>query len=268
MLNNLTNFYNLIRTGFVTNKTRSSDLLTLGVKDETYDGGYKPMAITSEDFLSDCVKSVTGLNTDNTDTQNPIVKIATDNTTITGEGTLLDPLVAHLPQTSNFGLYTQTNTSTPVTGTGEASLLDGGLGTLSVPANGFSVGDSFLVVITGHISSANNESLTLRIKTGSVLLASTGTITTATTTNKHFKLEIVFTVRATGVSGVAKIASGGMFTYTKNASNAFEGVNFSTETTTGFDTTITNTLAITAQWGSNNVTNSIYSEICTLTKTF
>lgn len=40
------------------------------------------------------VISVTGLDTDNTDPQNPIVRIAVDGTTITGEGTPEDPLVA------------------------------------------------------------------------------------------------------------------------------------------------------------------------------
>jgi len=40
------------------------------------------------------VDSVTGLNTDNTDPQNPIVKISVDGTTITGLGTPASPLVA------------------------------------------------------------------------------------------------------------------------------------------------------------------------------
>lgn len=40
------------------------------------------------------VQSVTGLDTDNTDPSNPIVKISVDGITITGEGTPSDPLVA------------------------------------------------------------------------------------------------------------------------------------------------------------------------------
>jgi hypothetical protein len=166
-------------------------------------------------------------------------------------------------------LYTQTNSSTPVTNTiVETSLLDGGLGTLTVPANGFKVGDSFHAVLTGHISSVNNHTLRIRVKTDGIVLADTGVITMAATTVKHWKLEIEFTVRAIGASGVARIASGGTFFYTKNASNTFEGTNFSTETITGFDTTISNTLTITAQWGQANAGDSIYSEIFTLSKTY
>ena len=169
----------------------------------------------------------------------------------------------------SYGLYTQTAASTPVTNTTtETSLLDGGLGSLSIPANGFKVGDSFHAILTGHISSVNNHTLTLRIKAGSVVLATTGAVTMAGTTGKHWKLEVYFTVRAIGSAGVASIATGGTFMYTKNASTNFEGTNFSTENTTTFDTTISNTLSITAQWGTANAGDSIYSEIFTLNKTY
>lgn len=167
------------------------------------------------------------------------------------------------------GLFAQTNTSPAITNTtSELSLLDGGVGSLTVPANGFQVGDSFVATLTGHISSANNQSLEIRIKSGSVLLADTGVLTMPTTTTKHWTLDINFTIRALGVAGVASIASGGSFIYSKNASNAFEGVTFSVENNTTFDTTIINTLEITAQWGAASTSNSIYSELFTLSKVY
>jgi hypothetical protein len=166
-------------------------------------------------------------------------------------------------------LYTQTNSSTPVTNTTtETSLLDGGVGTLTVPANGFQVGDSFHAILTGHISSVNNHKLQLRIKTNGTVLADTGQVIMSGATNKHWKLEIYFTVRTTGTSGAASIVTGGAFMYTKDASNAFEGANFSTETFTGFNTTVSNTLVITAQWDTADPGDSIYSEIFTLNKTY
>jgi hypothetical protein len=45
------------------------------------------------------VESVTGLNTNNLDPQNPVVRISVDGTTITGQGTPLSPLVASIPPT-------------------------------------------------------------------------------------------------------------------------------------------------------------------------
>jgi hypothetical protein len=101
-------------------------------------------------------------------------------------------------------LYTQTSSSTPVTNTTtEKSLLDGGVGTLTVPANGFKVGDSFHAVLTGHISSVNNHTLHIRIKSDGIALADTGVMTMAASTTKHWKLEVEFVIRAIGVSGVA-----------------------------------------------------------------
>ena len=173
------------------------------------------------------------------------------------------------PYTITGGLYTQTASSTPVTNTTtETSLLDGGVGSLMVPANGFKIGDSFHAILTGHVSAVNNHTLRIRIKANSIVLSDTSAITMAGTTSKHWKLEVYFTVRTLGASGVASIAAGGAFMYTKNASTNFEGTNFSTETTTGFDTTISNTLSVTAQWGTANAGNSIYSEIFTLNKTY
>lgn len=167
------------------------------------------------------------------------------------------------------GLYAQTASSTRITNTTvETSLLDGGVGTLSVPANGFQVGDSFSAVLTGHISSINNHTLHIRIKSDGIALADTGIIILPATTNKDWKLDVSFTIRTIGGSGVASIASGGSFIYNKDASNAFEGTNFSTETSTGFDTTVANTLVITAQWGTANLGDIIYSELFTLTKTY
>lgn len=166
-------------------------------------------------------------------------------------------------------LYTQTSSSTPVTNTiAETSLLDGGLGTLTVPANMFKVGDSFHAVATGHISSVNNHTLRIRIKSDGIVLADTGSITMASASGNHWKLEVEFIIRALGPSGTARIATGGTFFYTKTASNTFEGTNFSTETSTGFDTTISNTLVITAQWDTASTSDSIYSEIFTLNKTY
>lgn len=182
---------------------------------------------------------------------------------------LINEILPLIPPSGNYGLYTQTNSSTPVTNTtAEVSLLDGGLGTLTVPANGFQVGDSFHAVATGHISSVNNHTLRIRIKTGSVVLADTGSITMSGSTDKHWKLDVNFTVRALGPSGTAEIVTGGIFFYTKNASNSFEGTNFSTEVSTGFDTTISNTLSVTAQWGTASTGDSIYSELFTLNKTY
>ena len=169
-----------------------------------------------------------------------------------------------------YGLFSQTGSSITVSGTTvESSIIGGGVGSLSIPANGFRVGDSFHGVLIGHMSCVGTATLQIRIKTSTgILLSDTGVIAMEAATNKHWKLDVNFTIRQLGVASVGSIASGGLFSYTKNSGNNFEGVNFSIINNTTFDTTISNTLLITAEWNTNNAGNSIYSEIFTLNKIY
>ena len=167
------------------------------------------------------------------------------------------------------GLFAQTANSIPVTGTTtETTLIDGGVGSLTVPANFFKVGDSFVGSMGGIISSVNNEDLRIRVKAGSIILGDTGLIRLGQATNQNWDLQLRFTIRALGAAGVASIASLGQFTYSKDASDTFEGEDYSTVNNTTFATTISNTLNITAEWASNNAGNNIYSESFILTKIY
>jgi hypothetical protein len=170
---------------------------------------------------------------------------------------------------ASTGLFTQTANGPTVTNTvTESTVIGTGIGSLTVPANAFQVGDSFAVNIMGHISAKNNNTIRIRVKTGSVVLGDTGVITLPNITSKHYDISLNFTIRTLGAAGVASIASGGQFTYSKNASNAFEGSDFSIINNTTFDTTIANTLNITVEWGTADPLNSIYTEILTLYKTY
>lgn len=175
-------------------------------------------------------------------------------------------------QGNNYGLFNQTGPSTPFTGSGttaQGSLIDGGVGTLSVPANGFTTGDAYYVVLTGQLSVENNHTLEIRIKANNIVLADTGVIQMSKVTDKRWRLEVNFSINNTGAAGVAEIATAGTFQYRQDASNTLIGEIFSTINSSSFDTTIPNTLAITAEWGlSSTSADTIFSKICTLTKTF
>lgn len=167
------------------------------------------------------------------------------------------------------GIFVQTKSSDPISNTTiESSLIGMGIGSLSVPANAFKAGDSYHAKLIGHISCNSAATLRLKIKAGSLILADTGIIDLDSISNRHWEINVYFTIREVGVAGVASIASGGIFSYTKNSGLNFEGTNFSIVNETTFDTTINNTLDVTAQWGSANAQDSIYSEIFTLSKTF
>lgn len=167
------------------------------------------------------------------------------------------------------GLFAQTANSTPITGTAvETSLINGGVGTLTVPANGFVVGDSFRAIMAGVLNAANNQTIRIRVKAGSVILLDSGAQPITNITNDIFSLNVDFTIRQLGAAGVASIVSLATFHYVKTSNGVLEGFAFNTINNTTFDTTVINTLDITVQWGSNNAGNSIYSDIFILNKTY
>jgi hypothetical protein len=98
MLNNLTNFFNLIRGRKIKTTLANSDLIAIGVRDSRFDGSYQPAAIKYEDFAAQQT-------------------VAVDGITITGDGTLGDPLIATIPDAPYRVLtayISQTGTSAPV----------------------------------------------------------------------------------------------------------------------------------------------------------
>jgi hypothetical protein len=174
-----------------------------------------------------------------------------------------------LPPTLNYGLFAQTGDSAVVSATTiESTIIDGGVGTLSVPVNGFNIGDSFKVAMGGIFSNANNETIILSVKSGSVNLVDSGVQTLSAHSNDIFKLEITFTIRNIGGPGVASIKSFGSFQTIKKNSANINGFGFELKNNTTFDTTISNTLDITVTWGSNNVNNSIMSQTLVLNKIY
>lgn len=173
------------------------------------------------------------------------------------------------PATINYGLFAQTaNSPTLTASTAEATLIDGGAGSLSVPANGFAVGDSFQVSMGGMISAKNNDTITIRLKTGAVVLATSGALTLPVINNQVWYLTAQFTVRSIGSAGVASIVSVAQFHILKAASGTQEGFAWNTVNNTTFNTTVSNTLDITAQFSSNSPLNSIYSDIFVLNKIY
>jgi hypothetical protein len=171
---------------------------------------------------------------------------------------------------NNYGLFAQTGDSTPITATtAETSLINGGVGTLSVSANGFRVGDSFRAIMAGVMDATNNETIRIRVKAGSIVLLDSGIQNLGSSVvDDIWSLNVDFTIRQIGAASVASIISIGSFHYTKTNNASVQGFGFNTVNNTTFDTTISNSLNITAQWGSNNAGNSIYSDTFVLNKIY
>ena len=174
------------------------------------------------------------------------------------------------PATINYGLFAQTANSTLITNTNaESSLINGGVGTLTIPANGFQVGDSFRAVFGGVMNANNNQNITIRVKAGSIVLLDSGAQNLGSSViNDVWSLNIDFTIRAIGAAGVASIVSLGSFHYTKTNNASVQGFGFNTVNNTTFDTTVSNALNVTAQWGTASSGNNIYSDIFILNKIY
>lgn len=174
------------------------------------------------------------------------------------------------PLPTNRGLFSQTGTSVTVSGTTtESSIIGGGVGTLSVPANGFQVGDSFRAVLGGIVNIANGQTIRIRVKTDSIVLLDSGVQTLINNvTDAIWSLNIDFTIRQLGTSTNASIVSLGSFHYTKTNNGTVEGFAFNTINNTDFDTTVSNELDITVEWGSTSVLNNIYSDSFVLNKVY
>jgi hypothetical protein len=167
------------------------------------------------------------------------------------------------------GLYAQTSLSTAIVNTNvEASLVGAGVGSLTVPANGFRVGDSFTAKMCGRFSSLNNANLEISIKSNSNVIAAIPVLTLTASTDVVFDLIVDFTVAAVGPLGVASLHANGMFTYNKSSNSNYIGTNFLVIDDTDFDTTIINTLDITAKWGAASLSNSIQSQNFNLFRIF
>ncbi len=171
---------------------------------------------------------------------------------------------------TSYGLYSQTGNSVTISGTTtESSLIGPGVGTLSVPTNGFTIGDAYRADMGGIIDAGNNETIVIKVKSGNAIFLDSGIQTLTSSINDAiFNLSINFSIRNIGTTGVAEIVCLGRFTYVKSNNGTVEGFGFNTVNNTTFNTTIGNTLDITIQWGSNSALNHVYSDLFNLNKIY
>jgi len=163
-----------------------------------------------------------------------------------------------------FGLYAQTVNSATITNTTtETSVIGSGVGGLTVPANTFLRGDSYHAKIGGVISAQNGDDITINIKAGSTVLASTGSISLSPVTALGWELELDFTIASLTATG--SMCTNGNFAYNRDT-GSLEGFVFQDVQT--IDTTIDNTLDITVAWGQAKTQDQIYSANFVLFKTY
>jgi hypothetical protein len=160
------------------------------------------------------------------------------------------------------GVFCQVVTKLNTGSIGEQTLISSGVGSLTVPANTFRQGDSYCLKIGGLKSNANNDTVEIRLKSGTIILGTTGSIALPALTNSPYDVEVNFTIRQTGGLGTGSIYSTGFFSYTDVG--AYRGANFTGTNT--INTTSPNTLDVVSVQSA--VGNTITCESFILSKIY
>ena len=181
-------------------------------------------------------------------------------------------IIAYLSDIPTYGLATLTTNCIPVSNTAtELTLLNGTIiGTLTLPENSLVVGDSFKLSLGGLINTVSPTQLFISIKTAAgTILGETGAITIASTcTGKKWSLEATLIIRAIGAATLGTSASSGIFSFKEDSISSISGTTFASVNSSTFDTTIENSLVVTARWATAIPGNLIYTQTFTLNKVY
>jgi hypothetical protein len=152
--------------------------------------------------------------------------------------------------------WVKTNTTTLASSTTETDISGSGQGTLTLPANFFSTsGKTLRIKVWGYYGTdVSAPTIRIKIKFGSTVILDTGAQTaTASVTNQGWDVEGLITCRTAGASGTV-IAQG----LARLSTSAIAAVLWDMETTgtTTIDTTATQAVTISWQWGTNHANNT------------
>ena len=155
---------------------------------------------------------------------------------------------------ASTALFTSTASSTLVSSTAETSIVGTGSGTKTTPINYFTVGQTLVIEATGFYSSAAVDTLTVKIKAGSTVIASTGAVAYGALTNKVFTIRALITCRTTGASGTFIVNT--LYETAGSALIPQDSPMLNTTTVT-LDTTATQVWDLTGQWSANSASDTI-----------
>ena len=166
------------------------------------------------------------------------------------------------------GVYAGTSDGTLINNTVEQSVLPAtSVGSLSIPADGFSVGDSFHCVVAGDCSFENKDEIQIKLKENGNILAQTPVfaVEDANAGDNAFEIEIDFTIRSIGATG--SIATNFDFTYNKDGTDSKDFRGTRSMDVQPINTTTASTLEITVQFPTN-VASSLQTRLFRLQKVY
>jgi len=203
-------------------------------------------------------------------TTNTVPNILANNSIDMNTNDLLDVGNMNVSTINNItpvgGLYAGTSDGVVINqASGQTDLLPvSSVGSLSIPANGFQVGDSFHLVVAGIFpTESNSDDITIDVKQNGTTIASINLdLENFDTISSNFELEMDFVIRSVGITG--SVASNLDFSFNKKVSKDFKGTR-STDITT-INTTTASSLSVLAT--VNGGSSSIQSRLAYLRKQY
>lgn len=152
-------------------------------------------------------------------------------------------------------IYLATADKTVASTASETSIIGTGIGTLTLPANFFTVGKTVRVRVRGKIANTGTPTMQVKAKLGSTSVYDSTAVTMTTITGTtYFNIEFDLTCRTVGASGTVQ-AQGAMVYQT--STSALVGIASPSTAATTIDTTASNALDVTVQWGTSSASNTI-----------
>ena len=159
---------------------------------------------------------------------------------------------SYIVQAPSGPIFAQTQTVTIANSVTETTLVGLGTGSVTLPANFFTVGKTITLRMWGFHSTVSNANITINVKLGGATVATTGAAASGNATNATFELQSMITCRTTGAGGTA-FTQGYYDEYHVNGAK----VGLTNTGTNAINTTIPLTLDVTATWGTMSASDTI-----------
>lgn len=164
-------------------------------------------------------------------------------------------------------MYVATADITVGNTTDETTMIGSGVGLLTIPAGSLAIGDIIEVHIEGHYStkSAPVGNLTIRPKIGGTAVSANADAPNEGETDMHFDIVFNFVVRTLGATGTCFGSGHGIYQYTVGG-EVTQFWPLDGASTTEIDTTSDLAIDFTAQWETQDASNTLTVTQCIIKK--
>ena len=172
----------------------------------------------------------------------------------------LQTFTSGIEQTLVGVIFTQTADQTIANTTTETTLFGTGVGTLTLPANFWTVGKTIRIEIHGDFADFGTPTVEVQAYYGTTSLIDSQAITlSGLGGTEEWETEVVITCRSVGATGTVRTIIDWEYE-TTTGSSAIERLDVA-GTTTVINTTVSGALDVTFQWGTAAVANTLTSEV-------